>query len=339
MTGAVEMDGLSDRQPALEASAQPEPVFLPQSPPSFGQKNSQAAELRDRWLVSYADFMTLLFAFFVVMYAVSSVNDEKYRVLGATLDAVFSVPLSRRQTDPGASAADTGIEDGENAIIQVFDQATEVEAGDRYQATDPSEVEQYLDGFIDEQRVTVAANSEWLEISLNGSFAFEPSSARLSAEGQTVLRSLAPFLAGIDAAVTVEGYTDSVGPDDAPATNWALSSARAAVVAGGLQAAGVNRKRLSAVGYSENHPLRSNATPAGRTANRRVSIVLARQGNTARNLNAQAFQETPFGASHAFVRQDDERAPRRSPEPLRTERGGLLFSNEQQGAANTGESQ
>ena len=284
--------------------------------------------LRDRWLVSYADFMTLLFAFFVVMYAVSSVNNEKYRVLGATLDAVFSVPLSRQQADPGASAADAGIEDGGNAVIQILDAATELAPGDRYQVTEASEVEQYLDGFIEDQAVVVASNSEWLEINLSGSVAFASGSARLSAAGQTMIEGLAPFLGRLDAAITVEGYADNVAPDEQPGVNWQLSGARAAAVAGALQRAGVPRQRLAAVGYGENHPVRSNATPAGRAANRRVVIVLARQGNQARNLNAISFQETPFGSSHAFVRQEttDARVPPVT--PSRTDSGGLLFSND-----------
>ncbi|MEM6709139.1 MAG: OmpA family protein [Pseudomonadota bacterium] len=286
----------------------------------------------DRWLISYADFMTLLFAFFVVMYAISSVNDEKYRVLGATLEAVFSVPLSRVPKNSGATEADTGFHDGGVEVIDLMSENNEPEAGDTYHATDPSAVQENLQGFIEERLIAVAGNEDWLEISLNGSTAFESGSARLSAEAEAAVQSVARFLTGLAAPVTVEGYADSLTDETEPRLNWSLSGARAASVAALLERSGVQRDRLSAVGYSENHPLRTNATPAGRAANRRAVIVLSRKGNVARNLNATAFQSTPFGSSKAFVRQLDETPRVAAPEPIRTPEGGLLFTSPQEGS-------
>lgn len=283
---------------------------------------------RDRWLVSYADFMTLLFAFFVVMYAISSVNDEKYRVLGATLEAVFALPLSRQQGSVGAAADTVGIRDGGNVVLSVLDEASELERGNQYQATEPTPLRENLKGFIEDRVVDVAANDEWLEISLNGDIGFESGSARLTLAAQQALRSIAEFAAGTGAPITVEGYADSATADATSSANWLLSGARAAGVAAALETNGIKRQRLSAVGYGENHPLRSNATPAGRAANRRVVIVLARAGNVARNLNATDFQRTPFGSSFAFVRQTDPQRSAKPLEPIRTGAGGLLFSNE-----------
>ncbi|MEM1435459.1 MAG: OmpA family protein [Pseudomonadota bacterium] len=301
---------------------------VPRQLPSWHQHAGEDLIHKDRWLVSYADFMTLLFAFFVVMYAVSSVNNEKYRVLGQTLEAVFSVPLSRAPKNAGATVASTGIADGGDTAIEILDHASEVDPGDRYRATEPSLVEQNLDGFIDDTLVEVAANQEWLEISLNGSLAFTSGSARLTSAARQALDAIASFLEPIPAAVTVEGFADSVVSEQTPGSNWGLSGARAGGVAAYLESRGVDRERLSAVGYGENHPRRSNATPAGRAANRRVVIVLARRGNQARNLNSTGFQSTPFGAAHAFVRQAEPLSAQPAPEAQRTDAGGLLFTNE-----------
>ncbi|MFK7915738.1 MAG: flagellar motor protein MotB [Pseudomonadales bacterium] len=274
---------------------------------------------RNRWMVSYADFMTLLFAFFVVMYAISSVNTEKYQVLSSTLEQVFAQPRSVDELQIGDPTL--------AASPHVIDMSTEAgyadpEEGDTELRSDSEPLEQSLSGFIDNGAIEIESNKDWLEVSLNGTFSFAPGSANLTTTGLEALAVIGEFLNGFSEPITVEGYTDNVPMVSSRfSSNWMLSSARAAAVAGNLQSLGVDRDRLSAVGYGENHFIRSNATPAGRSENRRVVIVVARHGNLARNLNAAAG-----GAAFAFVRREPDHSNRPAIDQRRTAAGGLIFS-------------
>ncbi len=283
---------------------------------------------QDRWLVSYADFMTLLFAFFVVMYAISSVNVDKYRVLSSVLEQTFETParsLDQLQTGEPTLAASPHVVDISN--VPGYE---DPDPGDATLRTDAETVGAQFAGLIDGGLLEIESNQDWLEISLNGSQSFAPGSAGLTTIAQGALASLAEYLASFGAPITVEGYTDNVPVEGgAFESNWLLSSARAANVARFLQEQGLRPERLSAVGYGENHPVRSNATPAGRAVNRRVVIVVARRAENARNLNA-----TPFASAFAYVRRGDATGRSRTPDPdlvdgggQRTAAGGLIFSN------------
>ncbi|MEM1435623.1 MAG: OmpA family protein [Pseudomonadota bacterium] len=286
------------------------------------------SDRQDRWLVSYADFMTLLFAFFVVMYAISSVNVDKYRVLSSVLEQTFETParsMDKLQTGEPTLAASPHVVDITN--VPGYE---DPDPGDATLRTDAATVGAQFAGLVEGGLLEIESNQDWLEISLNGSQSFAPGAAVLTAVAQGALTSLADYLSGFSAPITVEGYTDNVPVDGGTyGSNWLLSSARAANVATFLQNLGLRPERLSAVGYGENHPVRSNATPDGRAANRRVVIVVARRAENARNLNA-----TPFASAFAYVRRDEATGRSRVPDPdlvdgggQRTPSGGLIFSN------------
>ncbi|MGI9326510.1 MAG: flagellar motor protein MotB [Pseudomonadales bacterium] len=281
----------------------------------------QPTDGKDRWMVSYADFMTLLFAFFVVMYSISSVNSEKYRVLSATLEQAFATPsrsIEEIQIGEPTLAASPNVVDV--SAVAGFE---DPEEGDTEIRSDAQDIAQGLSGFVDSDMIDVESNKDWLEISLNGNIGFTAGTAQLTSQAQLALNALSDYLQGFSEPITLEGYTDNVPIRSSQYdSNWLLSSARASAVATFLESAGIDRQRMSAVGYGENHSLRSNATPAGRAANRRVVVVVARHGNLARNLNA-----TPFGSAFAFVRREDEQKDLGEVEQRRTASGGLLFSN------------
>ncbi|MCZ6641256.1 MAG: OmpA family protein, partial [Gammaproteobacteria bacterium] len=182
-------------------------------------------------------------------------------------------------------------------------------------------IEEHLAGFIDDDLVRIRENNDWLEVSLQASLLFTTSSIELSAEAQAVLKATAQYLLEFDNPVTIEGYSDNVQVSGRYASNWELSSARAASVARFLVSAGIDRKRLAAVGYGENHPFKTNATPEGRAENRRVVIVVARQGNQPRNLNAKGT-----ASAFAFIRHDEPLQLDESIHQGRTESGGLIFT-------------
>lgn len=259
----------------------------------------------ERWLVSYADFITLLFAFFVVMYSISQVNDSKYRVLSDTFIEAFNQPTDSQtnaepseqlnpsndvitpidmgktaQTTPEQQEAPSVISDvGEvaNAISSV---ATAVDP-----STKSDELSQISDlvtekfsQLIDDQMVQVSSNELWLQIELKDSILFSSGSAETSEQAQKIFDEIAAILKGYSNPVQVEGFTDNIPINSAKyPTNWELSSARASAIVKYLTTKGVAPERLSAVGYGEYQPVASNETDVGRAQNRRVAIMVAKR--------------------------------------------------------------
>lgn len=276
----------------------------------------------DRWLVSYADFITLLFAFFVVMYAVARADHVELVALSDTLSAAFDQRPRAMQpiqvgdpllassphvvdTSPDPGYAD--VAEGDSRIEPSVDRLLERFAG--------------LDGV---EVPKVASDTDWLEISLSSEVLFDAGSTSLQPGALPMLEEVAAFLDEFDNPVTVEGYTDNVPVSSVRfPSNWELSAFRASVVARFLEQRDIDRDRIAAVGYGENHPVATNATPDGRARNRRVDIIVARRGNLGRNRNADS-QATAFAhVRHAAPAELDESVQQR-----RTPEGGLLFTNE-----------
>jgi chemotaxis protein MotB len=204
----------------------------------------------DRWLVSYADFVTLLMAFFVVMYAISSVNEGRYKVVSESLVKAFQA----NQAGKGQS--------GEVAP----------HAGMQAMADD---INQVLEPLVRDGRVRVTQSARGLAVEINASVLFEPGQAELQPESAGVLASVAKVLARSSNGLEVEGHTDD-SPIASPIypSNWELSSARASRVVRLFRSAGVAPARMAAVGYGEYRNVETNDTPEGRTRNRRVTVVI-----------------------------------------------------------------
>lgn len=297
--------------------------MIPRRPNSVGAPAEPGGD--DRWLVSYADFVTLLFAFFVVMYAVARNHQVEFTELSQTLAAPFTrEPRSLEPIqvgDPLLAASphvvdvspDPGYADpqpGDSRIAPQADRLLEHFAG--------------LDGRLIPR---VAGDQDWLEISLDAEVLFDAGAVTLRPAARPVLQEVAAFIAEFDNPVTVEGYTDNVPVASARfPSNWELSAFRASVVARFLEQSGIERTRISAVGYGENHPLETNATPQGRARNRRVDIVVARRGNLGRNRNA-----TDQTSAFAHVRTAAP-ATLDSVQRLPTTDGGWLFTSDVGGA-------
>ncbi len=206
---------------------------------------------RDRWLVSYADFMTLLCAFFTTLYAASLVDAAK-PITPAPAPAAVTAPAPVVAPPPAAAPA----EDEARAL------RARVEAG---------LAEELSAGYLQ-----LIEDPRGLVVEVPEAGAFDVGRAELSTDAERMMRRVAAVLAELPNQVRVEGHTD-----DAPirtvkfASNWDLSTARATRVVEFLIASGgVDAARLSAAGYSEFKPRAANATPAGRTRNRRVDLVI-----------------------------------------------------------------
>lgn len=254
-------------------------------------------ENHERWLVSYADFITLLFAFFVVMYSISSVNEGKYKILSDSLVGVFS------QADRSVKPIPIGEErprTTEPDISQVDDPSGESSAGNL--TLDPLELiaqgmREAFGDLIANEQLTVRGNELWIEIELNSSLLFPSGDALPNDQAFQLIEKVAGILAPFDNPIHVEGFTDNlpISTDKFP-TNWELSAARAGSVVRMLAAQGVNPSRLAAVGYGEFQPVADNATAEGRSRNRRVILVVSRNLDVRRSV-------TGMGSSNA--RPDD----------------------------------
>ncbi|MGH1371873.1 MAG: flagellar motor protein MotD [Cellvibrionaceae bacterium] len=237
----------------------------------------------DRWLISYADFITLLFAFFVVMYSISQVNESKYRVLSETLNQAFndSVPLTLdpiQVGDPQLRADPSVIPDGgkETADHSMTGDGAFDRTADLPQLSDLFEDE--FSDLIDDEVIQVNSNEFWLEIELKANILFDSADAEPSLQAESIFADVANILKGFDNPVQVEGFTDNVPIRNAQfPSNWELSSARAAAVVKLLERGDVASTRLSAVGYGEHQPVANNESSEGRAANRRVVLMIARE--------------------------------------------------------------
>ncbi len=262
------------------------------------RKIPQDANNHDRWMVSYADFITLLFAFFVVMYSISSVNEEKYKRLTQSLGIAFSnkdtqekafdpvqldMPFTAIQPVLSTSSAETFkpilLGNQTPAEIEKKRELSEEILKERRQLKQVSDqLEKDLGSFIDDNLVSVKRNDYWIELEMNSELLFLSGEASLSKKAPPVLKEITRVISGLPNAINVEGHTDNMPIDTLKfPSNWDLSSARATSVVQELVKEGINPTRLSAIGYGEFHPIGDNKLEEGRFKNRRVTLVLMSQ--------------------------------------------------------------
>ncbi|HEY8036506.1 MAG TPA: flagellar motor protein MotD [Methylobacter sp.] len=248
--------------------------------PIVGTKN------HDRWMVSYADFITLLFAFFVVMYSISSVNEGKYKTLSDSLGEAFSNKEQQgNEIDPiqiGTSPTaiqPIPLENPTTAEVEEKRELSEEILKERRQLSQVSgQFEQVLAPFIDDKLVAVKKNDYWIELEMNSEMLFLSGDAELSKKALPVLKKIAEVINPLPNMVNIEGHTDNIPIDNIKfRSNWDLSSARATSVVHEFVKEGINPLRLSAIGYGEFHPIGDNKIEAGRFKNRRVVLVLMSQ--------------------------------------------------------------
>jgi chemotaxis protein MotB len=286
---------------------------------SHGKRGRRGAaaehENEERWLLTYADMLTLLFALFMVLFSISSVNISKYQVLQQSLKAAFSgsvlpggrsimqsgsestsahspataevpsiVPLT--PTPTSRSSSSTG--SANSATAKPMNTAQLQAALDSMSASIAEQnafeqLKQKMDayakahGFGDKVQTTVEHRGLVVRV-LTDNLLFDSGSATLQPQADSLLDQVAQLL-NLDKShpITVEGHTDNQPISSAQfPSNWELSTARATTVVRFLISRSVSASRLGAVGYADLHPIASNATAIGRAQNRRVEIVLMR---------------------------------------------------------------
>lgn len=248
----------------------------------------------EAWAIPYGDLITLLLAFFVVMYSMSSVNEGKYRILSDSLVAAFRgaprtiTPITSTK-DAARGTQLAGVRP--TALLKLRDPRPEPagSGGRGGSAGTPAkppltrmaeQVRFALQGMIDGRQVEVRQSDRQLEVEIKADILFASGQAELAPAAVPVIAQLAVILAPFPHAVRVEGHTDDLPIRTAAyPSNWELSSARAAHVVRQLTDHGVAAGRLQVAGYGAERPVGDNRAVGGRNANRRVVVVVTEPAN------------------------------------------------------------
>lgn len=237
-------------------------------------------ESPDRWLVSYADFITLLFAFFVVMYAVSSVNLSKYTALTNSMGTAFSgngVPNQQVKVIESKQHDDKSIIKP-LPLSYLYQEKSKREQ--ESMAKLGHEISNALSPMVVDGKIRVVQNNRGIRIDINDSLLFTSGSAELAATAQQLIDQVIPIIKANPRLIQVEGHTDLTPiHNEFFYSNWELSAVRATTVVRMLNERGIEEKRLSAVGFGSTQPLSSSDTAYAQAKNRRVSIMILYESN------------------------------------------------------------
>ena len=228
----------------------------------------------DRWLISYADFVTLLFAFFVVMYSISSVNETKYKTFSDSLNSAFS-------KQPSSANTVTVLPNEQEQLLKALVDKRTARLGEQQRKIQDrmrnltSNLSQVMSPLINQHLVNIHPSKRGVEIDISASLLFKTGEAVLQPGAIDVLREVSAVLSKEELPVDVEGHTDDIPIMTAQfPSNWELSSARASSVVRMMVHNGVPEKRLAVVGLASNQPIAPNDSPENRAKNRRVSITI-----------------------------------------------------------------
>ncbi|WP_290704529.1 flagellar motor protein MotB [Amphritea sp.] len=288
-----------------------------------------------RWVISYADFITLLFAFFVVMYAISSVNEEKYKQVADSLSGVFSGP------EGNAERAIEGKTETDPAGIGVFQGGEGKSGTPTVKIIQPKPENSAVLKAIGEQmdvqfkklirsgHVAVQSNNLWVALELGANLVYPEGGGLPAITSDPVFERVAKILNQYDNPIHVEGYTDNqfISTDEYP-SNWELSAARAAGVVRILELNGVKPQRMAAVGFGEYQPLADNETEDGRKMNRRIVIVVTRDRKTQRVVSAFGSEQVSEDAVSGILTESG--LPESAIEKVVDEQGRISFRRKDQ---------
>ncbi|MDF2962062.1 MAG: flagellar motor protein [Paenibacillus sp.] len=246
-------------------------------------------ENHERWLITYADLITLLLIFFVIMYAMSKIDTEKYQILAQSLNMEFRKADSMLPNGHGVlgslstAKADEG-EKTEDAEKNKKEQAEKEQKELREkQLKDLLEkIQQYIQQQDLQTQVFAANTPRGVSVTLNDLFLFDLGKAELKKEAYPVLNQLATLLPTLNTTISIEGHTDNIplATGSIYRDNWGLSNERSlSVLRYFINNSGMDPKKLISTGYADTRPVVDNDTPDNRSKNRRVEIVVLREAN------------------------------------------------------------
>ncbi|SFC23019.1 flagellar motor protein MotB [Pseudoalteromonas denitrificans] len=253
----------------------------------------------DRWLISYADYMTLMFAFFVVLYSLAMTNENEFEILSDSLEQVFDKSANQYEQDGQGvkgeglltkNAVDTefilygnSLRDEEKGpeLVDGFGDLTNLKQ--KLLGSPLDSLEQDLKTALFEELETGQAklelNQDWLTIELNSGLLFGSGSAVSTQAAKQVVRRIYDILNGVDNYIRVRGYTDDQPiNNEIFSSNWQLSVSRATQMLIALEKEGINPARMAIEGYGQYSPFANNSTKVGRAENRKVVIALSKFG-------------------------------------------------------------
>ncbi len=273
-------------------------------------RRNRAHANHERWLVSYADFITLLFAFFVVLYASSQVDKKKVGKLALAIQVAFQemgvfqastteVPIDVSEPMPFSTAQAINNVERTSSLARITSHpggslGTGVENGDL--AALQSQLESLLEPEITRKEISMRTEPDGLVISLREAGFFESGSAKMKTASEPTFDRIAVILREGAYRLRIEGHTDNIPIHNAQfPSNWELSTARSTEIVRLLIIRnGFAADHLSAAGYAEYHPVSSNHTSEGRDANRRVDvIILGKSGDILAARGADTAAPTP----------------------------------------------
>lgn len=233
----------------------------------MAKKKHEEHENHERWLVSYADFITLLFAFFVVMYSISSVNEGKFRTVSDSIKAALNPVVSPSNTLSPFTV-------GQNRALTLKPTIED--------AKEPAvrRLRQIMRSLKNETHLEIIQLKELtngdIVLTLPDTVLFRAGESVLRLEARPFIQALSEVLIELDRHARVEGHTDNVPISTAQfPSNWELSATRAVTVVRNLsELYGVPSHNLAAVGYADSRPQIDNLSPENRAKNRRVEIVV-----------------------------------------------------------------
>ena len=289
----------------------------------------------EAWAIPYGDLVTLLFALFTVMYAMSSVNEGKFRILSDSMIAAFNgapksmqpINVGKKEPGKGGDKELTGITP--TVFFKMRDERSSIEG--RLAPRDPTrtegsspadlpgalvrmqrQVQDAMQSLIDAKLVTVRRENMWLEIEINADILFPSGAGEFAPNAEPVLDKLAEVLKPFPNPIRVEGHTDDrpIRTTAFP-SNWELSAARAASVVHQFMRQGVDPLRLEIVGFGEFHPRQPNDTSDGRNANRRVVVLVLEEVSPGAPVTARTTDQTPGTAAPGVDLADSSGATNR----------------------------
>lgn len=275
----------------------------------------------ERWLISYADFVTLLLATFVVMYAVSSINSSKFQEMAEAFSTAFMGKITQIQATGLAAGhtapfdympspvhtpiitRDVQVKNAPPALTQAVARRAE------QLQTAYKKLLQLLGGMIREGKVRVSLQSLGVVIDINTVLLFDSGKAELEPQALGLVDQVAAVIREVHYPIQVNGFTDNRPVHTAQFdSNWDLSAERAMAVVKRLATDGIDPTTLVGAGYGEFHPVAANDTPDGMAANRRVSIVIVSP------LESRKIESTPLiGADGAATASAPAPAPASAP--------------------------
>ena len=248
-----------------------------------------------RWLVSYADYMTLLFALFVVLYAMAMVNEKPFETITESVGRVFqddeSKPKNRGHGDDilNVNTSKTNKRLYGNGLLdeagpkllegdQTLSNISDTQVGSNLTSLE-DELHVALYEMIESGFAQLQIDGDWLEIELNSALLFPSGSSSATNSATSILSIIYNVIGDVSNFVRVRGYTDNqVIKTEIFSSNWELSVFRATAILHELESLGVNPARMAIEGYGQYYPTADNTTAQGRAKNRKVVIAISKYG-------------------------------------------------------------